>query len=158
MKGLVSLLTTCCLGAIPAGHLQAQEDVSPTPSHVAGFTGGLVSWSGEGEAGHVSLSFEDHWASGLVLAAEGGFVFARQTLVGTLTPGIMVNFTPDRESSPFARGGFSLVGSNVGFHVGGGFNMGTLDNGLRFEGRVHFFPGEESDYMLEALITYQLRF
>ncbi len=123
-------------------------------------TAGLGTWNADGALVHVQVSFEHAWQSiGLNLVAEGGLVFGGGLVAYTLTPGASLNLTSSARP-PFVRVGFSMFrAENLGFHVGGGIKTTNVGSGLRVEGRIHIFPGgEESDFALEALFTYQVPF
>jgi len=151
-----SITAAFCLVLMSAGFLGAQETEADHPLAMAGLTAGAATWNGDGANAHLSASFElpVHPIRSSV-AVEGGFIVGSSSFAGTFTPGIMVDLTAS-PSPPYARGGFSLVGDAVGFHLGAGLRTSSTKSGVRFEGRVHLFPNGE-DWMLEALFTYQIK-
>jgi hypothetical protein len=104
---------------------------------------------------------ESELAGGFGVTGELGYLsFFGGTGVGVFSPGVIYNFSPEKEIAPFATAGYSLIfrsDTTNAYYFGGGIDKWVGDSvGVRLEGRSQVIPSAKQN-LLEARFSVLFR-
>lgn len=143
-------------------NLSAQADESKSAGYV--YSGVGVDEGGDNALFTLGGGGETVLSNGLGLRADVGYLTIFEEFragVGTLSPGLFYEFTPQKKTSGFVGGGYTLFFREItanGVHFGGGVRHWFSDSfGIRAEVRDEVFLEGETFHQILGRVSFLFR-
>ncbi len=152
MKHTTSILLVAVLAVAQFAMAQSEEPQRNSQGYGYGAIGSLRGPGGFSGASQIGGGAEGTFYKGLGAGIDVGYLFPTSAFsagFGTLSPGVLYQFSPKRRTVPFVTGGYTLGfrdGAMNMIHFGGGATYWFSERvGLRVEVRDHM-PTQSTDY------------
>lgn len=153
MTQRIAVMILVVLVAVQLGMAQAGDEPENRPQGFA--YGGIGVFAGDGESTALSQiggGVEGTFYRGLGASFDVGYLFPTRGFssgIGTVSPGVLYQFSRHQKANPFVLGGYTLGfrnGTVNMVHFGGGVDYWFSERiGLRIEARNHV-PTDWSEY------------